>query len=297
MASTRDVVVVGYDATPKSEPALRFALREAARTGSALHVVTAWKTMPYIAAVPTLGYEPVTVQAEAERALTQAAEDGVAKAVADTGADHVRIDHQVRPGDAAAQLVEASHKADLVVLGTRHHGTVVSALVGGATNRVLHHASCPVVVVAADAPVSWRQVVVGVDGSDSSLEALRFGASQAVGAGCPLLVLHAWEVMTSPDWVLVPVPEPHLYDDQVRRWLDDLVRTTLGDGAGRVETRSTQGMTASVLLDAAGPDDLLVVGARGRSRFNDLLLGSVSQTCLHHANGSVAVLRENRDAR
>lgn len=297
MASTSEAVVVGYDATPKSEPALRFALREAARTGRALQVVTAFRTAPYVAAVPMLDYEPITAQAERQRALTQTAEDGIAKAVADTGTDQVEVALQVRPGDAATYLVEASRTAALVVLGTRHHGTVLSALMGGATNRVLHHAACPVVVVAADTPVSWRQVVVGVDGSDSSLDALRFGAAQAQGADCPLVVLHAWEVMTSPDWVLVPVPEPHLYDDQVRRWLDDLVRTTLGDDAGQVETRSTQGMAASVLLDATGPRDLLVVGARGRARFNDLLLGSVSQTCLHHAACSVAVLRESRSAR
>jgi nucleotide-binding universal stress UspA family protein len=284
-------IVVGYDGTPGSEPALATALHEAARTGAELRVVMTWRTTPYVGSVPGYGYDVLPPLENMRGELGAVVEDAVARARAETGRTAVPVSIDVGPGDAAAQLVDASTTADLLVLGTRRHNAVVSALVGSATNYVLHHAQCPVLVVGPGAEATWERVVVGIDGSSCSRSALRWAATRAEQAGCPLLVVHAWELMTSPDWYGTPLPDPPLYDKQVQSWMHDEVDEVLGATDVPVEIRSVHESAAHGLLQCTVPADLLVLGSRGRNRVTDLLLGSVTMTCVHPAQCSVAVLR------
>ena len=61
--------------------------------------------------------------------------------------------------------------------------------------------------------------------------------------------------------------------------------------AVNVETAVIEGPPAQVLVDMSVDADLLVIGSRGRGGFSELLLGSVSQQCVHHARCPVTVVR------
>jgi nucleotide-binding universal stress UspA family protein len=86
--------------------------------------------------------------------------------------------------------------------------------------------------------------------------------------------------------------DPQYGADQADAALAAAVEAVLGaEGAARAARRVVCDLPAPGLLAAAGPADLLVVGARGHGGFRGLLLGSVSQQCLHHARGPIAVVR------
>jgi nucleotide-binding universal stress UspA family protein len=72
--------------------------------------------------------------------------------------------------------------------------------------------------------------------------------------------------------------------------LDEAIPDT---GDVNVERRVVEGAPAAVLVDESRDADLLVVGSRGRGGFAQLLLGSVSQQCAHHANCPVVIVRSN----
>jgi nucleotide-binding universal stress UspA family protein len=130
-------------------------------------------------------------------------------------------------------------------------------------------------------------IVVGVDGSDGSLAALRFALEEARLRDAELRVVAAWRLpLAAYGGPLVP-PEPALFEE-----IRDAAHGTLGkalDDMGaaradvRVETVVGEGQAAHVLLDEARGADLLVVGSRGLGGFRGLLLGSVSQQCAQHA--------------
>jgi nucleotide-binding universal stress UspA family protein len=136
------------------------------------------------------------------------------------------------------------------------------------------------------------KIVVGVDGSESSQEALRWAASEAKVHGLPLEALMAWGYL---DQHHVP-PDPHHFEpdydeEDARGALAQYVADGLGPDAGAVQLRPTCDLPARALLAAGEDAALLVVGARGRGGFTGLLLGSVSQKVLHHAGVPVAVIR------
>lgn len=131
-------------------------------------------------------------------------------------------------------------------------------------------------------------VVVGIDGSTASKDALRWALRYAAGTPCALravLVHHD----ASPDaWI------PHVGDDPARAARHQLARTveriTGPDPATPVELAVVEGSPGPALVEASAGAVLLVVGSRGRSEWQGLLLGSVSQYCSTHARCPVVVV-------
>lgn len=132
------------------------------------------------------------------------------------------------------------------------------------------------------------RIVVGIDGSEESKQALRWAVAEAKLRGAPLRVVHTWTfpyIAAGPG--LDPVLDTDVIED-VRRAAEKLVESELAELGSAlagvdVERAIVEGATAPALIEAAEGADLLVLGSRGRGGFAGLLLGSVSQQCAHHA--------------
>jgi len=288
-------IVVGIDDSVAARHALDWAMAEAESSGHQLRVVHAWSPAVW-SGMPGLGYSMPPVDLDVERLAHAFLEEQVAKAVAAQPADAVPVLQQdlVR-GDAGRVLRDAAKTADLVVVGGRGYGPVKSAFLGSATNYVLHHATCPVMVVpeSATPPDRVRRVVVGVDGSPSSRAALRWGFDAARRHACPLVAFHACAPVAPPGrGPLAGVLDvPTLLTD-AKRGVEDELTLALHDREGVVITvDATHGNPAWELIDHTGTEDLLVLGSRGRGGFASLVLGSVATQVAHHAHGPVVVVR------
>ena len=138
------------------------------------------------------------------------------------------------------------------------------------------------------------KIVVGVDGSEGSLAALRWAWREARMRGSELEAVAAFDY---PAFALLPGPEdppvPHDVWQATARMVRDLIDVVQAEDGGAVTCRSRveQGPAARVLLDASDDADMLVVGARGLGGFHRLLLGSVSARCAERAACPVVVVR------
>ncbi|HEX9538095.1 MAG TPA: universal stress protein [Streptosporangiaceae bacterium] len=141
--------------------------------------------------------------------------------------------------------------------------------------------------------------MVGVDGSDSSLSALRWAVRQAELTGGTVDAVIAWHYPAPVGGIgLAPAAmiDNSDFGEIASRTLADAI-SQVADPGGRARMRPlvVEGHPAQVLLDAAADADLLVVGSRGHGGFAGALLGSVSQHCTHHASCPVVVIRDRDD--
>jgi|ERR1700677_2241226 nucleotide-binding universal stress UspA family protein len=138
-----------------------------------------------------------------------------------------------------------------------------------------------------------RRIVVGVDGSESSKDALKWAAQQAELTGASLEAAISWDIALSSYGYPVPVPSDYNPAENAEQALAETVRDVLGDGAKAVVMRTVQGNAAQTLVELAKGADLLVVGSRGHGQFVGILLGSVSEYCAAHAPCPVVVIRHH----
>ncbi len=145
---------------------------------------------------------------------------------------------------------------------------------------------------ADDAVMSAEpKVVVGVDGSPSSADALRWAAREATAHRAPLLAVMAWDLLNQPAVNGESRFDPHFNEAKARNLLQQLVHDALGAGPiDDIELHVPCALPARALLDAASARDLTVVGSRGLGGFKGLLLGSVSEQVAHHGPGPVVVV-------
>jgi len=137
------------------------------------------------------------------------------------------------------------------------------------------------------------RIVVGVDGSDHSVLALRWAVNQAALTGADVEVIASWQWPASAGGFL-----PYENFDMsaiTRKAVDAAVASVVGDGdqsAVTVRTTVVEGYPAKALLEAAQGAELLVVGSRGHHAVSGLLLGSVGLHCATHAPCPVLIVRE-----
>jgi len=133
-------------------------------------------------------------------------------------------------------------------------------------------------------------IVVGVDGSEASRDALRWAAKQAAATKCRLQVVMSWDIPAMAYMAALPVG--YDWESDTRKVLADTVEEVLGaDPEIDVTSTVMEGRPAPVLLEQAKDADLLVVGSRGHGAFTGMLLGSVSEHCVNHAHCPVVVVR------
>jgi nucleotide-binding universal stress UspA family protein len=136
-------------------------------------------------------------------------------------------------------------------------------------------------------------VVVGVDGSEASKDALRWALGYARLAGASVHALTAWQYPDNFAWAALP--EVDLEGD-TRRALKEAIEELAGSYQEvTVHPEVVEGHPSLVLVRAAEHASLLVVGSRGHGAFAGMLLGSVSDYCVHHAKCPVVVIRHAHD--
>lgn len=283
-------IVVGIDGSPNSTLALRAAARLARLLDAPLEALLAWQypNIPYVGYLPDGDWMP---EQDAKALIT-----GPVEAV--FGQEPPEwFSAATRMGGPAPVLIDAGRRARLVVVGGRGHGGFAGLLLGSVSEAVTRHAPCPVLVLHGDAldpfvPATaddQRPVLVGVDGSPESLEALRFGADLARRLESPLHVLLAWEdpLRLSGGYPLALEWSP---EEDARSALQScLDQVFSGHPPAGTTTGIQHGAPVPVLLEAAAKARLLVVGSRGRGGFAGLLLGSATEGCVRHSPVPVLV--------
>ncbi|NIK59213.1 universal stress protein [Kribbella shirazensis] len=284
-------IVVGYDGSTGSLRALQWATAEAVRTMAPLRLVEAFELV--VATRPSPGH---VVPLETLRTVRTRGLEAVAEGIR-LHHPHLTVQTSLAGGAAAKVLIEAAADARLVVLGSRGLGGWSGLLVGSVAVQVTTHVQCPAIVI----PHELRQrahhgltVVVGVDGSKASARAIDFAFDQADALHARVIALHAW---TSPYLTYADATSMLEFDEeQVRDGARLLVAESVAGAAAdhpdvQWTTELVNGSPAQALVRRSESADLLVVGSRGRGGFTGLLLGSVSQSALHHAHCPIAIVR------
>lgn len=138
-------------------------------------------------------------------------------------------------------------------------------------------------------------VLVGVDGSASSKDALAWGARYAGLTGAPLEVVIVWHLPATLGWE-TPVPAGWSPEADARAIIETEVEEVLGSSHPHGVTLSVlEGPPAKILADLAHGASTVVVGSRGRGHIAGMLLGSVSEALARHAPCPVVVVRDGSE--
>ncbi|MEU7918413.1 universal stress protein [Micromonospora zamorensis] len=285
-------VVVGVDGSEPALRAVRLAATEAARRQRPLRVVHGF--------IWPLLHVPVSPAPDAPPGggLRHQAEELVEAAVAEAEATvpGLSISGEIIDGEAAAVLVGESPTAALIVLGDRGLGGFSALVVGSVAVQVAAYADCPVLVARGEQRPD-EPVLVAVDGSAASRQAADFAAETAVSRGVPLVAMHAYRHPGSSgpgDMQPLVYDEAKLHGEQDRMLAEWLSGLTEQHPTVRLTCRVVRGRPGAVLAEASRSAQLVVAGGQGRGEVSGLLLGSVSQSLLHHAHCPVAVVRAPR---
>jgi nucleotide-binding universal stress UspA family protein len=272
-------LVVGVDGSAGALAAVRWAAQMARERRCGLRLVHALPELPapYPRADPT--YEQL-LEAAAGQGRTMLAE-------ARAAAPDVEVKTVLRPERPADALAAESADAAMLVLGTPGLRPLGRILLGSVTVALTAHAHCPVALirphVGEDEPPTEGPVVVGVDGSPASEEAIAAAFEEASWRSARLVAVHC----RRDSWGAGEAGEQfghELLAQRLAGWREKYPDVV-------VDREVVVGRPAERLLDFADRAQLLVVGSRGRGGFGGLALGSTSQSLMSYALCPVVVAR------
>jgi len=199
---------------------------------------------------------------------------------------------EVRRGLPSAVLVRASGPTALTVVGSHGHARPSGVLLGSVSQHVARHAAGPVVVVREPVNPRAERIVVGMDGSAASTHALEFACAEAASTGRPVSALYGRrpaDVRRSTPQAASPGGTGGTWP--LERWMSQALADVREKFPNvRLHGEAVEVAAARALADASTAAALVVVGSRGRGAFAELLLGSVAQAVLQHAQCPVAVV-------
>ncbi len=273
--------------------------------GYALSLAGAWKADLSVVTVLELypGMDPdYTVnkmyldhlRAEANRQLVAVQERAKAAGQPITTRIEVGIPSQ------ALQTVAQTIGADLLVVGTHGRTGLDHVLVGSTAERVVRVSPCPVLAVKADkgsageVATTIKRIVVPVDLSTCSLDALEYAVQFAKPLGAAITILHALEpVAYGLDFSLSHAKEWKEQRDYLEKRLSVLSACVTAHGI-QADHVLKPGLPADSIVSYVSQQgfDLMIMGTHGRRGISHVLLGSIAGAMLRHAPCPVLTVRQ-----
>jgi nucleotide-binding universal stress UspA family protein len=292
-------IVVGADGSEHSDRAVTWAARQASRERRPLVILHSCDqiTLRDTRWLDVQGIDHVAL-ARALRSGADALLTTVQRQAALEAPD-IEIQAHVVDADPRDALIDASGSAELVVVGSRGRGPLRSLVLGSVSTAVARHAVSPVVVCRPPGtPAGRARVLVGADGTPSSVAVIEFAFRQASLRHLPLTVMHCFfDVVTASNG-----PQLVAADDRALGPELDEFRLLLAESVAGlrekfpdvpVDLQLARGLVDECLLDQAPSAELIVVGRRHARGLDRFLYASCALAVLERATTTVAVVPEN----
>lgn len=287
-------IVAGMDSSPASDRALSEAQRIAKTNGSELTAVSVLEH----GVVERLNFDDAMtrskVTSEAEARMEQHGEGVLSH-------EHpVKFEFAIGDPFTEVQKAVADHHAELLVLGSGHD----SGHIGAVASKCVRHARCDVLLVRENQRSAFRKIVVCVDFSSLSKEAVETGYRLAKQEGAVLELVHVFppiEKMMARHY-FIPVSSDLVSEnddiavERVRQDLERLTESLDDDGidCSVVILREVDHKRAIIdYLNSCGAD-LVVMGKHGRTNLREMLLGTTAERVVNHAQCSVLLVNPAR---
>jgi nucleotide-binding universal stress UspA family protein len=256
--------------------------------------------------VPNRATDFVPSPPDFTEALQEAASGKLNEAAEAIRAKGVAVDSDLRLGVPSQVLIQAAEEkgVDLVVIGTRGLTGIRHLLLGSTAERVVQHATCPVLTVHpgdADQHREIRTILVSTDFSsdaDSSIEsALRLLGPQREAK---LVLLHVYHLPYEyTAYGTIPTSLDYFKDVEgaAEERLAEMAQALDREGL-TVETVAKEGYPPDTIIDqaeAAGAD-LIALGTHGRTGLAHLLLGSTAERVVQHARCPVLTVKKTNES-
>lgn len=204
--------------------------------------------------------------------------------------------------------VARAEETDLIVVGTKGKTGLEHILLGSTAERIIRMAPCPVLTVpverqrtegseGAESPhLVLKRMLVPVDFSECSLDALEYGALVAQRSKAYLTLLHVLEpVSYGLDFTLPHATKREQIRTELTGRLSNLVSELTTAGVPSDFTM-LGGLPADSVVDTARSrsSDVIVMGTHGRRGFSHVLFGSVAESVLRRSSCPVLTVRSPR---
>ncbi len=265
--------IVGFDGSEHSRVALRWGASLAGTINLKLVVVEAWH-----------GGDPAAAEARAEGVRQNLAR--VAMPELGSRAQNVDVTFEALHGSDAGAILERVTSDSILVLGSRGRGGFSALLLGSVSRECVERARCPVLIVRHErsVPGAGTAILVGHDGSPSSVGALQWAAELGQLTGAEVIAAHVWQAGASE-------VRPRLQENlsgaagrDIESWAQDV--------SPGVRPMQIEGEPRMALVEAAQRLNagLLVAGRRGPDGIRALRIGSVASYLVRNSTVPIAIV-------
>ncbi len=293
-------ILIARDDSPCSDLALNEALWLAQQTGAELHVLR----VDVLLGEPMRKIDdPASEIAKIRERLARVIE---ARSPRDKAFDpqSVRIFHRTVRGLAPAPAIidyAAEHDMDLIVMGTHGRRGVRRLLIGSVAEEVVRRAPCPVFTVREtkdeeESVKRLKSILVPIDFSEHSKDALRYAGAFAELYGAELQLLHVFDEFSGPGFLMDEVLATHdvrlAIEERSIEDMKRLAREVVGS-TDRLRVQTIIGHPAPKILETASTNDvdLIVMSTHGLTGLEHLVMGSVAEKVVRQAPCPVLTIK------
>lgn len=286
-------IVVGVDGTAGSRAAVTYAAREADRLHTGVTIVHVSPDYVPVAGIYPISFPLSGSEARAVgRKILEAAAD---EARAVIGPDRVRT--ELVTGGRVSALVKAAEGARAIVLGDQRRKLIDRLATGAVLGGVAARSTAPVVVVPGEwVPAAHGMVIAAVKTPAASPGLIDRALAVAADRGARLVLLHAWELPSLYDDMMVPEVDEAAWEEDARVALTTALDSAHGPRSDvEVEVRIVHGQPARCIVDASQSADLVLLARRAHA-FPLGYFGSTGRTVVRDSCAPVVVLPPAREA-